>query len=96
MLQTSAQRAERVCGGSPHFLPDGRQFLFLAGAPDTSDAAIYEGSLGSTEVTRLVASGSNPVYADPGYLLFHRQGTLWAQAFDPGRRDLSGEPMGVA
>jgi eukaryotic-like serine/threonine-protein kinase len=80
---------------SPFFLPDGQHYLFLAGAKG-SDAAIYAGSLGSTAAARLVASRSNGVYADPGFLLFHREGTLYAQAFDAGGLKLSGEAVRIA
>ena len=80
----------------PYFLPDGRQFLFLAGSQQKSDAAIYAGSLDSTNVTRVVASQSNAVYAPPGYLLYHRDGTLYAQAFDADDVELSGEAIRIA
>jgi eukaryotic-like serine/threonine-protein kinase len=78
----------------PFFLPDGERYLYLAGAG--SDAAIYAGSLDSTDATRLVASQSNAVYVHPGFLLFHREGTLYAQAFDPSDLELSGEAIRVA
>ena len=80
----------------PSFLPDGRHFLFLAGAPKGTDAALYAASLDSAEATRVVASRSNGAYADPGYLLFHRDGTLYAQAFDPRGLKLSGEAVRLA
>ncbi|HVH29239.1 MAG TPA: protein kinase [Vicinamibacterales bacterium] len=80
----------------PYFLPDGDQYLYLAGSADGSDSAIYAGSLGSTDATRLVAAQSNPVYAEPGYLLFHRQGTLYAQSFNPRSLALSGEAVRIA
>ena len=69
--------------------------LWRAAAGKGSDAAIYAGSLDSTDATRLVAAQSNAVYAEPGYLLFHREGTLYAQAFDPKQPDAqrrSGSP----
>jgi len=88
----------------PYFLPDGRQYLYLAGAGKESGAAIYAGSLDSTGTTRLVASQSNGVYvpstgsgqAAPGYLLYHREGTLYAQAFDASDAELSGEAIRLA
>jgi Tol biopolymer transport system component len=79
----------------PYFLPDGNSYLFLAGSSG-SDAAIYAGALDSTETTRLVAAHSNAVYADPGYLLFHREGTLYAQAFSPRSLAVSGAAIRVA
>ena len=80
----------------PYFLPDGRHYLFLASSAKTSEAAIYAGSIDSKEATRLVTSQSNAVYAEPGYLLYHREGTLYAQPFNAKRRTLSGEPVRIA
>ncbi len=74
----------------PFFLPDGRHFLYLAGA------AIFAGELDSNETTRLVTAESNAAYAEPGYLLFHREGTLYAQSFDPDSLELSGEAIRIA
>ena len=79
----------------PYFLPDGNHYLYLAGAA-ASDAAIYAGSLDSTDSTHLVAAQSNAVYADPGYLLYHREGTLYAQTFDASDLELSGEAIRLA
>ena len=84
----------------PYFLPDGRGFLFLAGPGPgeaaAGEAAIYAGSLGSPTVTRIVAAQSNPVYAAPGYLLYHRDGTLYAQPFDAEALALRGEAVRLA
>jgi Tol biopolymer transport system component len=76
----------------PQFLPDGRHFLYLAQQPNT----VYVGSLDTKETKRLLSADSAAVYAPPGYLLFVRQGTLLAQAFDAGRLVLNGEPIRVA
>ncbi|HET9220016.1 MAG TPA: protein kinase [Terriglobia bacterium] len=78
---------------SPYFLPDGEHYLFSS---SKDEPAIYVGLLGSTESTRLVAARSNGVYADPGYLLYHREGTLYAHAFNPGRQALSGNAIRIA
>jgi Tol biopolymer transport system component len=80
----------------PYFLPDGRHYLFLAGAGKESEAAIYAGLLDSTETTRLIASQSNGVYVEPGYLLYHREGTLYAQSFDASDLEASGEAIRLA
>jgi Tol biopolymer transport system component len=58
--------------------------------------AIYAGSLDSTEATRVVASESNAVYAEPGYLLYHRDGTLYAQEFDASDLEVRGEAVRLA
>ena len=87
--------AESTGHRHPQFLPGGRQFLFFAGGPDAV-RGVYLGALGSPEVTRLVASDTQGAYVAPGWLLFVRQGTLWAQHLDLGQRATSGEPAAVA
>jgi serine/threonine protein kinase/Tol biopolymer transport system component len=78
----------------PQFLPDGRHFLFFAGA--AGGAAVYAGSLDGGEAKLLLPNDSNAVYASPGYLLFIREGTLMAQRFDPSSLRLSGDAAPVA
>jgi Tol biopolymer transport system component len=80
----------------PYFLPDGRHYLFLSGPAKADGAAIYAGTLDSSEATRLVAANSNPVYAEPGYLLYHNEGTLYAQPFNPKKLSLSGDAVRMA
>jgi Tol biopolymer transport system component len=88
---SSASQALR----EPYFLPDGRHYLYLASAP-SSGGTIYAGSLDSKGTTRLVSAQSNAVYADPGYLLYHHEGTLYAQQFNPTSLTLSGEAIRIA
>jgi Tol biopolymer transport system component len=80
----------------PSFLPDGQHFLFLSVPSQASSVAIYAGSLDSSDATRLVAAQSNAVYAEPGYLLYHREGTLYAQPFNPSKLAISGDPVRLA
>jgi serine/threonine protein kinase len=80
----------------PRFLPDGRRFLYRIKTATDESTGIYLGSLDAqTPHTRLVDADSNPVLT-PGYLLFGRDGTLFAQAFDARRARLEGEPVRVA
>ena len=79
----------------PNFLPDGRHFLYLAWSDQQGGRAIFVGSLDSKTRTKLMPSQSNALYA-PGYILFHRAGSLFAQAFDAGKLALRGEPVHVA
>ncbi len=44
----------------------------------------------------LLTANSNALYSRSGHLLFHRDGTLLAQAFDPDKLALTGEPVRVA
>ena len=81
----------------PSFLPDGRHFLyFVVGSKQrglTDPRAINIGSLDAGEPSReLVAAGSNAKYAS-GHIVYLREGTLVAHAFDAERLELRGEPV---
>ena len=77
----------------PYFLPDGRHYLYVGGG---TAGAIYGGSIDGKDSTRLVTAPSNAVYVEQGYLLYHREGTLYAQPFNANKLALSGEPIRVA
>jgi Tol biopolymer transport system component len=79
----------------PRFLQGGPQFLFFAGGPDAV-RGVYLGSLASPQATRLLASESQGTFLPPNWLVFVRQGTLYAQRFDLARRTLGGEPIVIA
>jgi serine/threonine protein kinase len=95
---TSLDRARAETNhGWPHFLPDGRRFLFLARSNDPEhDGVIHAGSLDSPDRTYLVKTDSHAIYVPQGYLLFMRVNTLLAQRFDPQTLRLSGEPVAIA
>jgi Tol biopolymer transport system component len=84
----------------PHFLPDGRSFLYTqAGALDRS--GIYVASLDNpSQAVKLLQSDAKAVYAPPrnglpGYLFWVRDQTLVVQRFDPASRRLEGDPLPV-
>jgi eukaryotic-like serine/threonine-protein kinase len=79
----------------PEFLPDGHRFLFSTfGGGNT--AGTYIASVDAPgERQRLAQGGRRRVYAG-GHLLFVREGTLFAQPFDPQRAVLGGEPVAIA
>jgi serine/threonine protein kinase len=79
----------------PQFLPDGKHFLYFAQSSKAENNAIYVASLESKEKKLLLNVSSNPVYVSPGYLLFHRQGTLMAEPFDGDRLQLTGEAVPI-
>ena len=80
----------------PYFLPDGRHFLYRAVGLSRERSATYIGSLDSTETTRILdASASAAIYAEPGYLLFVRAGSLVAQRFEVERLRLIGPELPV-
>ena len=80
----------------PHFLPDGKHFVYLSRNPRREYSGIYVGSLDSSESKLLVQSDAGAMYAPPGYLLFLRGSALMAQLFDAEKLELSGEPSQVA
>ena len=79
----------------PVFLPDGVHYLYsainLSGRTDLY--SIYVGSLNSNEKRLVVKAKGNAAYAAPGYLLFYRDQTLFAQHFDTNKFALSGEAV---
>jgi eukaryotic-like serine/threonine-protein kinase len=77
----------------PMFLPDGTHYLYMATnfAGQKNADAIFVGSLDSNEKHFVVDASANAAYAAPGYLLFYRDKTLFAQPFDLKRFALTGE-----
>jgi eukaryotic-like serine/threonine-protein kinase len=80
----------------PAFLPDGNHYLYLAWSAEPGSRAIYAGALNSKEKTKLMPADSNVAYAAPGYLLFHRETTLFAQPFNAKNIALTGDPVHIA
>ena len=78
----------------PHFLPDGRRFLYTSFGGERP--GIYLGSIDSRETTRILDHVSNANWVSPGLLLFGRGTALMAQPFDAGTGKLSGTPFRVA
>ena len=78
----------------PQFLPDGRSFLFLVATTDGT--GLYTAPIDRPGERRRIRSGTErTLFAPPGHLLFVHGGTLLAQAFDPARAELTGEPAVV-
>jgi eukaryotic-like serine/threonine-protein kinase len=79
----------------PHFLPDGRHFLYVAGTSPREKSAIFLGSVDSKQTRLLLNVESSVAYAPPGYLLYAREGTLVARPFDADKLELTGEAVPV-
>ena len=92
-LDQSLAETEHI---GPRFLPGGKRFMYLARSskPDYHNV-IYLGSLDSMERRKLADASGWPGFAPPGYLLFQRATTLFAQALTSGSFDLAGEPQVV-
>ena len=88
-------RAE-IAHAFPHFLPGGRQFLYLAASSRPGESSIRAGSLDSTGSKVLLRADTSAIYAPilrghGASLLFVHDGALMAQPFDSRRLELSGE-----
>jgi Tol biopolymer transport system component len=89
----------------PHFLPDGRHFLYLA-RQGAETKGISLGSLDGAPPVRLFPDDSDAIYAAslspgssagvPGYILFVRQTTLMVVPFDPISLTTLGEAVPLA
>ncbi len=82
----------------PFLLPDGKHFVYLAMNHEPSKSgndAVYYASLDGKENRLLFHSLSNAIYAG-GFLLFARGELLMAQAFDPAKGTMIGEPQNLA
>lgn len=93
-------RAE-IAHAYPQFLPDGRQFLYLAASCRRGQSSIRASSLDSADSKVLLGADTDAAYAPilrghGASLLFVYDGTLMAQPFDSQRLQLSGERMVVA
>lgn len=79
----------------PHFLPDGRHFLFYVdGTPEAS--GLYLGRLDGSTPTRLTEAHSGGTFLPPDRVVFVREGTLVAQRLDLERHTLLGAPVALA
>jgi hypothetical protein len=104
-LTTLDSSRKEIFHAGPSFLPDGRHFVYQRFSTAAEKTGIYLGSLdGKPELQgskRLMATDSGAAYApssDPalGYLLFVREGSLMAKAFDARRLELAGEAVPIA
>jgi serine/threonine protein kinase/Tol biopolymer transport system component len=79
----------------PMFLPDGIHYIYsainLSGRRDLY--SIYVGSLNSNEKRLVMRAKGNAAYAAPGYLLYYRDQTLFAQHFDSKKFEPTGDAV---
>ena len=81
----------------PWFLPGGKAVLFTCQLTDTTadQGTIEAVRLDTGERKVLVRGGTFPRYVESGHLVFSRENTLYAVAFDPDRLEVRGEPRPV-
>jgi hypothetical protein len=89
-----AGKAEGLPGaGWPEFLPDGQHFLYTLVDPTSPEMMLTVGHTDTGTVKTLFKTTTRVQYVEPGYLLFVRDRTLVAQAFDARSLTLQGEPV---
>jgi Tol biopolymer transport system component len=79
----------------PCFLPDGKHFLYVSLPPGPSGWDTYVASLDSPAPKKVLTANSAVAYAEPGYLVFVRQGRIMAQRFDTKRLEVAGDVIVV-
>ncbi len=77
----------------PQFLPDGKHFLYIGRSEKQDQTGLYEASLDNPEGHLILKTVYNASYVPPGYLLFVRDESLFAQKFDASSMKLSGDPI---
>jgi eukaryotic-like serine/threonine-protein kinase len=92
LVARDTSRGENAVGW-PEFLPGGRKLLYLSTGQRSTLRVLDVDSKKSQE---LFACDSRAVYADPGFLLFSRNGTLVAQPFDGRAGKAKGDAVPVA
>jgi Tol biopolymer transport system component len=80
----------------PHFLPDGRRFLFLVRSTSPTREGIYVASLDSGAAPRQVMRSLSEAWYSSGHLLFVQPPALMAQAFDLETLTLKGAPYALS
>jgi Tol biopolymer transport system component len=77
------------------FLPDGKHFTYVTLPGQDLNFDVYVASIDGGTREKLFSASSAPTYAEPGYLLFIRNGTLTVQGFNANTRKLNGEPTAL-
>jgi Tol biopolymer transport system component len=80
----------------PTFLPDGRQFVFVALPPRLGRYTILVGSVDGMKPKKVLEADGGAVYAAPGWLIYARSTRLMAQRFDVRALKLEGEPLALS
>ncbi|HLN00455.1 MAG TPA: protein kinase [Bryobacteraceae bacterium] len=89
-------------GAYPFFLPDGRHYLAIRGAPGSTEAGVWLSSMDGPETRHILPDTSNAEIIEPppgsqvGEVVFTRAGTLMALPFDMRRLEAAGDAFPVA
>jgi len=98
---TPAQLTTPEQGGNaahrfPQFLPDGKHVIFFVRDASDTPRGISVVELDSKKLQPVVQADSGAVYVEPGYLVFLKEGSLFAQPFDARSLKVKGKASIVA
>ncbi|HET9233065.1 MAG TPA: hypothetical protein VFP10_02865, partial [Candidatus Eisenbacteria bacterium] len=79
----------------PTFLPDGEHFLYVALPGKDNRLNTRVGTLDAKPGPVLVTGMGAAVFAEPGFLMFNRDGVIVGQRFDPRSMRTSGNPLPI-
>jgi len=81
----------------PSLLPDGKHILYTVNElrQDSEDSGLFISTIDGEDEKLLLPFLTNASFVSPGYLIYAKDGTLHAQAFDTDRRELQGEPVSL-
>ena len=91
----AGRRAGDFAHRAPHFLPDGRRFVFLVRSTSPDREGIYVGNLDGAAPRQVLRSLSEAWYAD-GHLLFVQPPALMAVKVDPDTLEQDGAPVALS
>jgi Tol biopolymer transport system component len=95
-VEPASKQPELVSNRWPHFLPDGKHFLYVK-APNGACGVLTEvhfASIDAQHDVSLMRTCSSAAFAN-GYLIYWRDGNLVAQPLDPHTGGLSGVPAAI-
>ena len=79
----------------PSFLPGGRRFLYSQDSKIQARRGVFLGTMDSSDITRLLPEPARAIASPRGYLLYGRQGKLFAQRFDAEHNRVVGDPASI-
>ena len=81
----------------PSLLPDGRHILYTASQETNGeDSGVFVATTDGREEKRVLPVLTNAQYVEPGWLVYSRQGSLRAQAFDSASLEVRGDSLPLA
>jgi serine/threonine protein kinase len=95
-MLTSIRRGSAHAGTAwPQFLPDGRHYLYLGLPSGMENGSLMAASIDGEE-PRAIGPAASRVEYSSGHLLYVREGTLFAHAFDPAKIKFTAAPVPLA